>query len=286
MSHDKGIGVRELVELVDTENPVLSISRQAELVGLARSNIYYEPIGLTDNDRELMRAIDELYTEHPFYGSRRIAKELSRQRKTNINRKCVQRLMRVMGIEAIYPKPNLSLNTAPHPIYPYLLRGLQITRPNQVWGVDITYIRLKHGFVYLVAFIDWFSRLVLSWRLSTTMAVGFCIEAATEAIKKYGPPEIQNSDQGVQFTSGAYLDIWITNQVTISMDGRGRALDNIFTERLWRSLKYEEVYLKNYETVSEAQAGIENYFTFYNTKRLHQSLNYQTPEEIYFSTKK
>lgn len=286
MRHDKGIGVRELVELIDTQNPVLPISRQAELVGLTRSSIYYEPIGLTDNDRELMRAIDELYTEHPFYGSRRIAKELSRQRKTSINRKCVQRLMRIMGIEAIYPKPNLSLNTAAHPIYPYLLRGLQITRPNQVWGVDITYIRLKHGFVYLVVFIDWFSRLVLSWRLSTTMTVGFCIEAATEAVKKYGLPEIQNSDQGVQFTSGAYLDVWITNNVTISMDGRGRALDNIFTERLWRSLKYEEVYLKNYETVSEAREGIEKYFMFYNTKRLHQSLNYQTPEEIYFSNKK
>lgn len=286
MSHDKGIGVRELVTFIDKENPVLPISRQAELVGLTRSNIYYEPIGLTVDDEALMRAIDELYTEHPFYGSRRIAKELSRQRKTSVNRKCIQRLMRIMGIEAIYPKPNLSLNTAAHPIYPYLLRGLHITRPNQVWGTDITYIRLKHGFVYLVAFIDWFSRLVLSWKLSTTMEAGFCIEAAEAAIKKYGCPEIQNSDQGVQFTSGAYLDVWIKNKITISMDGRGRALDNIFTERLWRSLKYEEVYLKNYETVDEATEGINNYFMFYNTKRLHQSLGYQTPEEIYFSNKK
>lgn len=283
MSQDKNIGVRELVKFIDKENPVLPISKQAELLGLTRSAIYYEPIGLTEDDKEIMKVIDEIYTGYPFYGSRRIAKELGRQRKEKVNRKRIQRLMRIMGIEAIYPKPNLSQNNTLHPVYPYLLKSLQIIKSNQVWGTDITYIRLKHGFVYLVAFIDWHSRLVLSWKLSTTMEVGFCVEAAEVAIKKYGCPEIINSDQGVQFTSKNYLDIWKKNKVTISMDGRGRALDNIFTERLWRSLKYEEVYLKNYETVSEAYEGINNYFTFYNTKRLHQSLRYHTPEEIHFN---
>lgn len=286
MSRDKAVSVRELVAMIDRKNPVLPISRQAELLGIARSSIYFEPIGLTVADEVFMRAIDELYTAHPFYGSRKITKQLSRDRNEAVNRKRVQRLMRLMGIEAIYPKPNLSQNTATHPVYPYLLKGLPIVRPNQVWGTDITYIRMKHGFVYLVAFIDWFSRLVLSWKLSTTMEASFCIDAAHEAIKTYGPPEIANSDQGVQFTSYDYLDLWKKNQVNISMDGRGRAMDNIFTERLWRSVKYEEVYLKDYETVSDVNDGLANYFPFYNTKRLHQSLNYQTPNEIYFREKK
>ena len=268
--------------LIDKENPVLSISRQAELLDITRSSIYYEPLGLTVEDKELMRAIDEVYTKYPFYGSRRIAKHLSRQTPEDINRKRIQRLMRIMGIEAVYPKPNLSLNTLEHRTYPYLLKGLQIVRPNQVWSTDITYIRLKHGFVYLIAFIDWFSRFVLSWKLSTTLEVGFCIEAGEEAIRKYGLPEIENSDQGVQFTSWDYLNLWPADKVKISMDGKDRALDNIFVERLWRSLKYEEVYLNNYETVADARAGISNYFPFYNDKRLHQSLNYQTPSEIYF----
>lgn len=271
-----------MAALVDREHPVLPLSRQAELLGIARSSVYYAPRGLTAKDEELTRAIDELYTAHPFYGSRKIAKTLSREQPEAINRKRVQRLMRLMGIEAIYPKPNLSLNTAPHLVYPYLLKGLHITRPNQVWGTDITYIRMKHGFAYLVAFIDWFSRLVLSWRLSTTLEAGFCIEAAAEAIKTYGSPEIENSDQGVQFTSQDYLALWETNAVKISMDGRGRAMDNIFTERLWRSVKYEEVYLKDYETMPEAVESLDSYFTFYNTKRLHQSLRYHTPAEIYF----
>lgn len=286
MSHDKAVSVPERVALIDHDHPLLSLTRQAELLGVARSSIYYEPAPLSADDVDVMSAIDELYTAHPFYGSRRIARALSKERKQKINRKRVQRLMRIMGIEALYPKPNLSKNSAVHPKYPYLLKGLIITRPNQVWGVDITYIRMKHGFVYLVAFIDWYSRLVVSFRVSTTMEVGFCIEAAKEAIKKYGPPDIQNSDQGVQFTSAEYLALWIAEGVTISMDGKGRALDNIFTERLWRSVKYEEVYLKNYETVSEAQEGIKNYFTFYNTERPHQSLNYHTPEEIHFGNKK
>lgn len=286
MSRDKDVSVREIVMLIDKQNPVITVRRQVELLGIARSSVYYESMAITAEEEELMRAIDVLYTDHPFYGSRRIAKELTRQLQRGVNRKCIQRLMRIMGIEALYPKPNLSKNTALHPVYPYLLKGLSIIRPNQVWGTDITYIRLKHGFVYLVAFIDWYSRFVLSWRLSTTMEVGFCVEAAKEAIKKYGPPDIQNSDQGVQFTSGVYLDVWLSNKVTISMDGRGRALDNIFTERLWRSLKYEDIYLKNYETLDEAREGIKNYFIFYNTQRLHQSLGYQTPEEVYKSSTK
>lgn len=285
MSRAKSVGVRKAAQLIGRNCPPLSLRRQCELLNIPRSSLYYPPLIVSADDEDMMRMIDELYTEHPFYGSRKIAKQLSRDQNRGINRKRIQRLMRIMGIEAIYPKPNLSQNTAAHPKYPYLLKGLNIIRPNQVWGTDITYIRMKHGFVYLVAFIDWYSRLVLSWKLSTTMETDFCIEAAEEAIEKYGLPEIANSDQGVQFTSYDYLDLWKKNLVSISMDGRGRALDNIFTERLWRSVKYEEVYLKDYETVSDAHNGFNNYFTFYNTERLHQSLNYQTPNEIYFKNK-
>jgi putative transposase len=282
---DKGIGVRELVAMTDRDILSPPMVVQAKLLGIGRSSIYFRPQGLSSRDQELMKAIDELYTAYPFYGSRKLAKELGRQRKEQISRKCIQRLMRIMGIEAIYPKPNLSQNNAPHPIFPYLLRNLTINHSNQVWSTDITYIRLKHGFVYLVAIIDWYSRLVLAWRLSTTMEAGFCVEVAKEAIKKYGCPEIINSDQGVQFTSEAFINVWKEHRVTISMDGRGRALDNIFVERLWRSLKYENIYLNDYETVAEARLGINDYFTFYNTKRIHQSLNYQTPTEVHFQQK-
>ncbi len=285
MIQDKGIGVRELVTMTDRDSLSPPMVVQAKLLGIGRSSIYFRPQGLSSRDQELMKAIDELYTAYPFYGSRKLAKELGRQRKEQISRKCIQRLMRIMGIEAIYPKPNLSQNNAPHPIFPYLLRNLTINHSNQVWSTDITYIRLKHGFVYLVAIIDWYSRLVLASRLSTTMEAGFCVEVAKEAIKKYGCPEIINSDQGVQFTSEAFINVWKEHQVTISMDGRGRALDNIFVERLWRSLKYENIYLNDYETVAEARLGIDNYFTFYNTKRIHQSLNYQTPNEVHFQQK-
>lgn len=285
MIQDRRISVRQLAGLIDRDIYSPPIIEQAKLLGISRSSIYFEPHGLSPRDQELLKAIDELYTAHPFFGSRRMARELSKQRKEKINRKCIQRLMRVMGIEAVYPKPNLSQNNAPHAVYPYLLKGITINHSNQVWGTDITYIRLKHGFVYLVAIIDWYSRLVLAWKLSTTMEVGFCLEATKEAIKKYGKPEIINSDQGVQFTSEAFINLWKENSVTISMDGRGRALDNIFTERLWRSLKYEEVYLHDYETVSEADNGINEYFKFYNTERGHQSLNYQTPTEVHFQIK-
>ncbi len=208
--------------MIDYDVSSPPIVGQARLLGISRASVYFQPQGLSSCDQELMRDIDVLYTDCPFYGSRRMAKELSKQRKEKISRKCIQRLMRIMRIEAVYPKPNLSQNNAPHPVYPYLLRELTIDHPNQVWSTDITYIRLKHGFVYLVAIIDWYSRLVLSWKLSTTMEVGFCIEVAKEAIEKYGRPEIFNSDQGVQFTSEKFTNIWIEQSVSISMDGRGR----------------------------------------------------------------
>jgi len=228
-----------------------------------------------------MNRIDRLYTAYPFYGSRVMAKNLSSEVGIPVNRKRIQRLMGNMGLEAVYPKPNFSRNDKPHPVYPYLLKGLDISQPNQVWGTDITYIRLSQGFLYLVAILDWYSRYVLAWRLSNTLDAGFCVEAAQEALT-YGLPGISNSDQGVQFTSEDWLNIWLTNLVQISMDGRGRCMDNIMVERLWRSLKYEEVYLKNYTSVLEARDGISKYFDFYNRRRLHSSLNYQTPETVYF----
>ena len=227
-----------------------------------------------------MHKIDEVYTESPFYGVRKITAQLKRDGLL-VNHKRVHRLMRVMGLEAIYPKPNLSKNSQPHPVYPYLLKGIVVNRPNQVWGTDITYIRLKQGFVYLTVFMDWFSRFILSWRLSISLGVDFCIEAAVEALTK-GVPEVTNQDQGVQFTSQEYLSVWNLETTKISMDGRGRCMDNIFNERFWRSLKYEDVYLKNYETVPETKQGIGEYIDFYNYRRLHESHGYKTPAEIYF----
>lgn len=283
MSRAKTIGVRERANLIDRDCPAPPLNRQCELLGIPRGSLYYPPLALSADDKTMMRHIDELYTKHPFYGSRRIARVLTRELKEDINRKRIQRLMRIMGIEAVYPKPNLSQNSIFHVKYPYLLKGLNIIRPNQVWGTDITYIRLKNGFVYLVAYIDWHSRLVLAWRLSTTLETGFCLEAANEAIDRYGTPEIINSDQGVQFTSQEYIELWEAGGARISMDGRGRALDNIFTERLWRNVKYEEVYLKDYDTVPNAQTNLNEYFNFYNTERPHQSLNYRTPHEIHFA---
>lgn len=263
----------------------MPLTRQAELLGISRRSLYYQPRPVSAETLTAMAAIDRLYTDHPFYGVRRITKQLSRDGLA-VNHKRVHRLMQAMGIQGIVPKRNLSKNPAAHPVYPYLLRGLPIVRPNQVWGTDITYIKLKFGWLYLVAFIDWYSRFVLSWKLSTTMEAGFCIAAAQEAIARYGAPEITNSDQGVQFTSADYLALWQGHGVQISMDGRGRAMDNIFTERLWRSVKYEEVYLNNYETVAAAHHGLDRYLDFYNTKRLHQSLQYQTPEEVYWHKKR
>lgn len=261
----------------------LPIAIQAELLGISRASIYYRRKDIDQEEIDLMNKIDAIYTDCPFYGSRKIAKQLTRQLRFDVNRKRVQRLMRVMGIEALYPKPNLSLNNTPHPVYPYLLKGLNINRPNQVWGADITYIRMEKGFLYLVAFMDWFSRFVVAWKLSNTLEADFCLEAAEEALT-LALPEIVNFDQGVQFTSLENINLWERKAVKISMDGRGRAFDNIFNERLWRSLKYEEVYLKSYSSGYEAKESIGKYFDFYNFKRLHQSHGYKTPAEVYFNT--
>jgi putative transposase len=255
---------------------LLPLGRQAELLGIGRSSLYYQPKEVDPETLAIMHSIDELYTKRPFYGSRKIAKDLG------YNRKRIQRLMREMGIEVIYQKPNLSLNKLPHPVYPYLLKGVTARYPNHIWGTDITYIRMQHGFLYLSAYLDWFSRFVLSWRLSTTLEIEFVLDAAGEALSLYEAPEIENSDQGVHYTSDKHIQLFTGRGTKVSMDGRGRAMDNIFTERLWRSVKYEEVYLKNYETVLEAKENIGNYFNFYNYERKHQSLNYKTPAEIYF----
>lgn len=266
---------KDIVSHINKTESVLPKSIQTDLLGISRSSLYYEPQPVSLKTLVTMNGIDRIYTAHPFYGSRRIAKELG------VNRKQIQRLMREMGYEAIYPKPNLSKNTVPHPVYPYLLRGVIASYPNHIWGTDITYIKMAKGFLYLTVYLDWFSRFVLSWRLSTTLETEFVLEAAKEALV-IGTPEIENSDQGVQFTSQEYINLWEKNKVKISMDGRGRAMDNIFTERLWRSLKYEEVYLKEYATVLEAKENIGTYFNFYNYERKHQSHNYRTPAEIYF----
>jgi len=228
----------------------------------------------------LLNLLDEAYTRHPFYGSRRMTKYLCGCGHA-VNRKRVQRLMQTLGLVGMAPGPNTSKPHPQHTLYPYLLRGVDIIRPNQVWSTDITYIRLPRGFVYLVAIIDWYSRRVLSWRLSNTMDAGFCVDCLEEAIKAYGTPEIFNSDQGSQFTSDAFTGGLIVHGVTISMDGRGRALDNIFVERLWRTVKYEEVYLKQHGSLQELLMGLTRYFMFYNEERLHQSLGYETPEVVY-----
>jgi len=228
----------------------------------------------------LLRLLDEEYTRHPFYGTRRMRKYLEECGRL-VNRKRVQRLMQQLGLAGMSPGPNTSKPHPQHKIYPYLLRGVDIIQPNQVWSTDITYIRLPRGFVYLVAIIDWYSRKVLSWRLSNTMDAGFCVDCLEDAIKTYGVPAIFNSDQGSQFTSDAFTDMLIKNGVTISMDGRGRALDNIFVERLWRTVKYEEVYLKQYGTMRDLLLGLTEYFRFYNQERWHQSLDYKTPDDVY-----
>jgi putative transposase len=229
-----------------------------------------------------MAEIDRIYTERPYFGSRRITKALHRV-GFRANRKRVIRLMELMGIEAVYPKPRLSKADREHPKYPYLLRDLSVTRPNQVWCTDITYIPTAHGFAYLVAIMDWHSRYVLSWELSNSLESSFCIKALERALAKYGTPEIFNSDQGSQFTDGAFTAVLEAKSVRISMDGRGRCMDNIFIERLWRSVKYEEVYLKEYQTLSEARTGLAEYFLSYNDTRPHQSLDYMTPSEVYFA---
>jgi putative transposase len=258
---------------------VLSVSAQCELLGLSRSSYYYEAATETPENLLLMEKIDQEYTAHPFLGSRRMMIWLCNQGH-QINRKRVQRLMRLMGLEAVYPKPRLSDGGVGHKVYPYLLRNVTIERVNQVWSTDITYIPMPKGFMYLTAVIDWYSRYVLSWRLSNTLDVGFCIEALDEALRQ-GCPEVFNTDQGVQFTAESFTSRVQAAGAQVSMDGKGRCLDNVFVERLWRTVKYEEIYLWRHETVPAVQAGLASYFPYYNDERCHQSLAYRTPAEVY-----
>jgi len=262
--------VEEKRALIDPEHPTISLARQCELVGLARSSYYYQPVPESEENLLLMRLLDEQYTRTPFYGIKKMTAWLGAQ-GYEVNHKRVARLLRQMGLMAIYPSPR----------YPYLLRGLSIDRVDQVWSTDITYIRLQRGFLYLVAIIDWFSRYVLAWRTSITLETAFCLEALDQAFAE-AQPEIFNNDQGSQFTSMDFTGRLQAAGVRISWDGRGRALDNIFVERLWRSVKYEEVYLKDYQSVSDAERGLKAYFQFYNQDRLHQALDYQTPVQVYY----
>jgi len=264
---------------VERGHPEISVRRQCQLLGVHRSGFYYQPVEESEENRLLMRLLDEQYTRTPFYGSRKMTEWLATEGYA-VNRKRVSRLMGLMGIEAVYRKPKLSQPGEDHRIYPYLLKGAKVERVNQVWSTDITYIRMAQGFLYLVAVMDWFSRFVLSWSLSPSMEMDFCLEALDRALRR-GRPEIFNSDQGSQFTSEKFTGKLEARKIAVSMDGRGRCFDNIFVERLWRSLKYEEVYLKDYESVAEARAGIAGYFQFYNYKRLHQSLDYRTPAAVY-----
>jgi putative transposase len=265
--------------LVELAHPEISLGRQCELLGLARSSLYYRERGEDERNLRLLRLLDEQYTRTPFYGVRRMTAWLCAQGE-RVNEKRVRRLLRVLGLAAIYPKPRLSEAAPGHRIYPYLLRNVAITRVNQVWSTDITYIRLGQGFIYLVAVIDWFSRYVLSWEVSVTMESSFCVAALDWALRG-ARPEIFNTDQGAQFTSQEFTGRLLAQDIVISMDGRGRALDNIFIERLWRSVKYEEVYLHDYQGVPEAVRGLRYYFNFYNHQRLHQSLGYRTPAVVY-----
>jgi putative transposase len=262
-----------------------SMRRQCELLSVSRSSVYYEPVEADVEELGLMRQIDELHLKYPFFGSRSISRTL-RNQGTIVNRKRVQRLMRLMGLESVAPKPTTSKPAPEHPVYPYLLRGLTICRPNQVWASDITYIPMARGFAYLVAIIDWYSRRVLAWRLSNTLDSVFCVEALQEALERFGKPEIFNTDQGSQFTSSEFTRPLLESGIKVSMDGRGRYIDNIFVERLWRSLKYEEVYLHPYDSLVEARHGIGRYFRFFNHERPHMALGYQTPAAFYDSARR
>jgi len=267
---------------IEPANPKLSIKRQCELIGLPRASYYRgDPVlEETPENLELMRLLDEEYTRHPFYGTRKMRDWLQRQGHA-VNRKRVQRLMRRMGLESVAPKPNTSRPAPEHKVYPYRLRGLAIERTNQVWCADITYIRLSKGFVYLTAVMDWYSRYVLAWEVSVTMESSFCVSTLESALRRHGRPEIFNTDQGVQFTGEAFTGTLKNAGVTISMDGKGRALDNIMVERLWRSVKYEEIYLKEYASVTELIGALKRYFVFYNEERPHQGLDGRTPAEVY-----
>lgn len=267
--------------MIEPNHPQLSVRRQCELLGLNRSTLYYEPAGESAENLHLMRLLDEQYLRTPFYGWPRMTAYL-RRKGFPVNHKRVQRLMQKMGLQAIYPKPKTTKASQEGKIYPYLLRDLKIDRPNFVWSADITYVPMRQGFMYLVAVIDWYSRYVLTWQLSNTLDGYFCLDALQQALRS-GPPAIFNTDQGVQFTAHEFTGRLETASIRISMDGRGRALDNIFVERLWRTVKYEDIYLKEYATVPELDAGLADYFRFYNHERLHQSLAYRTPAEVHFA---
>lgn len=270
--------------MIDKNNNEINLKRQAELLGVSRSSIYYEPIGISFEDKKIMDLIDEIYTAHPFYGNRRIKAELNLTHQIPIGRDHTRTLMKTLGLQAIYPKTKINLSKAnkEHKIYPYLLRGVKIIKPNQVWSTDITYIRLVNGWAYLVAIIDWYSRHVISWKLSNTLEIEFCLDCLNEALdNSRHKPDIFNSDQGSHFTSKKFAGILTNKNVQISMDGRGRCLDNIFVERLWRTVKQENIYLNSYQDVSETKIGLNEYFPFYNNERRHQSLNYLTPAEVY-----
>jgi putative transposase len=261
----------------------LPLSRQSRILGLSRSSLYYKPVAISDRDLMLMRLIDEIHMKYPFYGSRRIRNELL-DLGHDVGRGHVSTLMRRMGIRALYQKPRLSVAHPAHKVYPYLLRGLEITRGNHCWSADVTYIPMARGFCYLMAVMDWASRRVMAWRLSNTLDASFCTEALEEAIRKHGAPEIFNTDQGSQFTSAAFIGILKTRGINISMDGKGRWIDNVFVERLWRSVKYEDIYLKAYSSITETRRGLTAYFEFYNQRRRHQGLDDKTPDEVYWTT--
>ena len=276
--------VNEKREAIDRDHKDISVSRQCELLDLSRSAYYYKAMETNSRDLNIMHLIDEEFTEHPFYGSRRLSDWLAEQGYPACRSK-VGRLMKVMGIEAIYPKKSLSARNPEHRIYPYLLRGIEIDHPDHVWCMDITYVRLKRGFAYLTVVMDWYSRYVISWELSMTMDKGFCTRCLNRALRK-GTPEIFNTDQGSQFTSNAFTQILKDSKVAISMDGKGRAFDNIMIERLWRTVKYEDVYLNDYEDFYKAHSHLEKYFDFYNNERKHSSLDKMTPSEYYRRNKK
>lgn len=271
----------ERVALIERASGDLALRVQADLLGVSRASLYYRPVTPSAGEIALKHRIDAIFTAHPFYGSRRITAQLTRE-DFLVNRKAVQRHMREMGIEAISPNPNLSKPKADHIVYPYLLGDIVASRPNQIWGIDITYIRLAKGWLYLVAILDWFSRFVVAWELDQTLELDFVLAAVDRALAQ-ATPLIWNSDQGSHFTSSRYLERLTARDVRISMDGKGRALDNVFTERLWRSVKYEEVYLADYESPRAAHSGLAHYFEFYNHQRPHQALAYRTPAEIYFA---
>ena len=275
----------EIAPLIEKQNEKISVQRQCALLGISRSGLYYQPVGISRADKKIMDLIDAIYTAHPYYGNRKIRAELNLTHQIPIGRDHTRTLMKLLGLQAIYPKSKLNLSqpNIEHKIYPYLLRGVKIARPNQVWSTDITYVRLEEGFAYLTAVIDWFSRYVIAWRLSNSLEINFCLDCLNEALDaSKHQPDIFNSDQGSHFTSKQFTGILQNKNIQISMDGRGRCLDNIFVERLWRTVKQENIYLNSYQDVSETKTGLSKYFPFYNCERRHQSLNYRTPAEVYF----